>query len=669
MQLTALKGISEKRAKDLAALGAETAEDLVRLFPRAYLDLTRQVRISECYHNDTVLLACRVVSPPQVVYNGRRTFVKVWCDQEGERFSAVWFNAPYVRTKLKAGEEYLFYGRVSNRYGMTPSMANPQFEPRGGGRLQGIVPVYPMKASLTQKAVRCAVQEALRRFPPESAIPAQLSQKYALMPLAAAYRQVHAPDSFAQKDEASARIALEEYFLLLTAFKMLKGGKEDARAFRYDGCTAADVAGFAERFPYALTAGQKGAVNEIFENLRSPRRMNRLLQGDVGCGKTAVALCAVFMAAKSGHQAMMLAPTEVLAEQNFALVKKFLPEYPAALLTGSAPAKEKREIKRALAAGEIRIACGTHALLQADVQAPDLALAVCDEQQRFGVAQRSALGGKSDGADVLVMSATPIPRTLSLIFYGDLDVSEIKEKPRARAETVTAIVSSRKYDDMLAYIGREAEKGNRVYFVCPKIEGDEEGELASVTELYEELCARLPRVRFALLHGKMKDAQKAQTVADFRDGKTDCLVTTTVIEVGIDVPDATIMVIYNAERFGLSQLHQLRGRVGRGEKKSYCFLLVGSDSEEARARLTVFKNNTDGFKIAEEDLKLRGGGDFLGVRQSGHAIADIRNLRYPPEVIFTAKKLADEAAGTGDTARLRQLALQKYEKLKEIVLN
>ena len=297
-------------------------------------------------------------------------------------------------------------------------MANPQFEPRGGGRLQGIVPVYPMKASLTQKAVRCAVQEALRRFPPESAIPAQLSQKYALMPLAAAYRQVHAPDSFAQKDEASARIALEEYFLLLTAFKMLKGGKEDARAFRYDGCTAADVAGFAERFPYALTAGQKGAVNEIFENLRSPRRMNRLLQGDVGCGKTAVALCAVFMAAKSGHQAMMLAPTEVLAEQNFALVKKFLPEYPAALLTGSTPAKEKREIKRALAAGEIRIACGTHALLQADVQAPDLALAVCDEQQRFGVAQRSALGGKSDGADVLVMSATPIPRTLSLIFYG-----------------------------------------------------------------------------------------------------------------------------------------------------------------------------------------------------------------------------------------------------------
>ena len=668
MELTALKGISDRRAKDFAALGVHSAEDLVRLFPRAYLDLTQQVRISECYHNDTVLLACRVVSPPQTVYNGRRSFVKVWCDQEGERFSAVWFNAPYVRSKLVAGEEYLFYGRVTNRYGMQPSMANPQFEPRGAGRLQGIIPVYPLKGSLTQRVVRSAVREALRFCLPQTAVPAALCRKYALSPLGEAYRRIHAPETFAQKDGAAERIALEEYFLLLSAFKLLKGSKEDARAFRYS-CTAADVADFARRFPYELTAGQKGAVNEIYENLKCPQRMNRLLQGDVGCGKTAVALCAVFMAVKSGHQAMMLAPTEVLAEQNFALVQKFLPEYPAALLTGSTPAKEKRETKRALAAGELRIVCGTHALLQADVTAPDLALAVCDEQQRFGVAQRSALGGKSDGADVLVMSATPIPRTLSLIFYGDLDVSEIKEKPKERAETVTAVISQRKYDDMLEYIGREAAKGNRAYFVCPKIEGDEEGALASVTELYDELKNRLPRVRFALLHGKMKDAQKAEIVDAFRDGQTDCLVTTTVIEVGIDVPDATIMVIYNAERFGLSQLHQLRGRVGRGGKKSYCFLLIGADSEEARARLTVLKNNTDGFKIAEEDLKLRGGGDFMGVRQSGHAIADIKNLHYPSEVIFTAKKLADEAAGMGDTEQLHCLAMQKYEKLKEIVMN
>ncbi len=668
MELTALKGISEKRAKDLAALGVHTAEELVRLFPRAYLDLTRQVRLSECYHNDTVLLACRVVSPPQTVHGGRRPFVKVWCEQEGERFSAIWFNAPYVRAKLVAGREYLFYGRVSNRYGMMPGMVNPQFEPRGAGRLQGIVPVYPLKASLTQKCVRDAAAEALRRFPPQTAIPAPLVKKYALPPLAEAYRAVHAPLSFAQKDAAAERIALEEYFVLLSAFKFIKGGKEDARVFSY-ACTEAELAAFAARFPYALTAGQKGAAAEILQDLHSPRRMNRLLQGDVGCGKTAVALCAVYMAVKSGHRAMMLAPTEVLAEQNYALVKKFLPEYASVLLTGSTPAKEKRAIKRALAEGEAAIACGTHALLQEDVRMADLALCVCDEQQRFGVAQRSALGGKSDGADMLVMSATPIPRTLSLIFYGDLDISEIREKPKQRAETVTAVVPQRKYEDMLAYIGKAVRQGERAYFVCPKIEGDEEGTLAGVTELYEELQAALPQVRFALLHGKMKEAQKAQAVSDFREGKADCLVTTTVIEVGIDVPAATVMVIYNAERFGLSQLHQLRGRVGRGEKKSYCFLLVGADSEEARARLSVLKNNADGFRIAEEDLKLRGGGDFLGVRQSGHALADIKNLRYPPSVIFTAKKLADEAVSCGGAEKLRQLALQKYERLKEIVLN
>ena len=329
-------------------------------------------------------------------------------------------------------------------------------------------------------------------------------------------------------------------------------------------------------------------------------------------------------------------------------------------------AKEKREIKRALAAGELDIICGTHAILQEDVEAKDLAFCVCDEQHRFGVAQRSALGEKSAGADMLVMSATPIPRTLSLIFYGDLDISEIKDKPKARAEIVTGIVPFRKYDDMLAYIGGEAKKGNQSYFVCPKIEGDEEGSLMSVTELFDELKNRLPTVRFALLHGKMKDREKSEIMQAFKEKRYDCLVSTTVIEVGIDVPDATIMVIYNAERFGLSQL---RGRVGRGDKKSYCFLLLGSDSPEARERLSVIKNNTDGFKIAEYDLQMRGGGDFLGTRQSGKMLSEIRNLRYPPEVIFQAKKLADEAVSCADTMLLRSLALKKYESLQDVILN
>ena len=303
------------------------------------------------------------------------------------------------------------------------------------------------------------------------------------------------------------------------------------------------------------------------------------------------------------------------------------------------------------------------------MQPKDLAFCVCDEQHRFGVAQRSALGEKSAGADMLVMSATPIPRTLSLIFYGDLDISEIKDKPKARAAVVTGIIPHSKYDDMLEYVAREAKKGNQSYFVCPKIEGDDEGSLMSVTELFDDLKNRLPRVRFALLHGKMKEKEKAEIMADFKAKKYDCLVSTTVIEVGIDVPDATNMIIYNAERFGLSQLHQLRGRVGRGEKKSYCFLLVGSDSDEARERLNVLKNNTDGFKIAEYDLKMRGGGDFMGLRQSGHILSEIKNLRYPPDVIFEAKKLADEALTCKDTTLLRALARKRYQQLQDVVLN
>ena len=382
-----------------------------------------------------------------------------------------------------------------------------------------------------------------------------------------------------------------------------------------------------------------------------------------------LALCGIYMAAKSGYQAAFLAPTEVLAAQNFALVQRYLPEYKAAFLAGSTPAKEKREIKRALEAGEFSIVCGTHAVLQEDVRPQKLAFCVCDEQHRFGVAQRSALNEKGAGADMLVMSATPIPRTLSLIFYGDLDISTIKDKPVSRAPVVTAIVPSRRYDDMLEYIGREAAKGNQSYFVCPKIEGDEEGSVMSVTELYDELKNRLPRVRFALLHGKMKDKEKAQVMEDFKAKKYDCLVSTTVIEVGVDVPDATIMVIYNAERFGLSQLHQLRGRVGRGSRQSYCFLLSGAETEEARARLAVIKNSTDGFAIAEKDLEMRGGGDFLGTRQSGKMLSEIRNLRYPSSVIFEAKKLADEAVGCRDAAALRELALKKYESLQDVVLN
>ncbi len=668
MRLSSLRAIGEKREKDFMKLGIGEVSDLVRFYPRAYLDLTERASLRAAYHNDMALVACEVNRVQPVFYGNKRKMVKAFCSQDGFPFTVVWFNQPYVANQLKEGE-YLFYGRVQNKFGQV-SLVNPTFEPLDKNyRLKGIVPVYSLKGSLSQKVVRAAVKEALQKTDLHSVIPWQLQKKYSLPDLTRAYYEVHNPETEVGKDAASERIALEEYFTLISAFKIIKGGKEEARLHNYT-VTAKEVKEFSTRFGFEFTGGQKQAVNEIFENLYAPTRMNRLIQGDVGSGKTAVALCGMFMAVKSGFTAAYLSPTEVLAAQNYALLQKFFPDYEVGYLAGGMTAKEKREMKGRLQRGEVDILCGTHAILQEDVEIPRLSFIVCDEQHRFGVAQRNALVEKGQGVDMLVMSATPIPRTLSLIFYGDLDVTTITDKPKARQEISTSIIPDGKYDDMLEYVRRETEKGKQAYFVCSKIDDDEEGSVMSVTELMEELQSKLPTVKFALLHGRMKDREKAEVMAAFKNKEYDCLVSTTVIEVGVDVPNATIMIIYNAERFGLSQLHQLRGRVGRGAEKSYCFLLMGADGETARERLLTLKNNTDGFKIAEKDLEMRGSGDFFGTRQSGKMLTDIKNLRYPTSVIFMAKRLSDEAFAEGmDDEALRMAALKKYESLKDVVLN
>ncbi len=668
VKLTELKYISEKREKDFNKLGIFSCEELVRLYPRDYLDLTHISLITEAEHNTQILISCEVMSVEFNRYS-RRPFVRALCQQKGCIFSAVWFNQPYVAQKLKPGE-YLFYGRVQNRYGMGASMVNPSFEPASSNKnLKGIIPVYPLAGSLTQKVVRDAVRQALTKVTPSTMIPEPLRKKFELVPLSESYRRIHAPQSQADITKASARIALEEYFLLISAFRVIKGYGDRVRINNYS-VTEGEVTSFISSFPFTFTAGQLAAVRDIFDNLHSPSQMNRLLQGDVGSGKTAVALTAMFMAVQSGYQAAMIAPTEVLARQSFALIERYFPARRCALLVGSTSAAEKRAIKSALKRGETDIVCGTHAVIQKDVEFCRLALVVCDEQQRFGVAQRASLADKGEGCDVLIMSATPIPRTLSLIFYGDLDITTIKDKPAARQEISTSVIPAGRYADMIAYIARRAKEGTQAYFVCPKIEGDDEGTAMSVTELYEELSAKMSGVRLALLHGKMKEKDKNEVMRAFKAHEYDCLVSTTVIEVGVDVPNATIMVIYNAERFGLSQLHQLRGRVGRGAEKSYCFLLMGSDTPEARERLAVIKNNTDGFKIAEADLELRGGGDFMGTRQSGRVLSEIKNLKFPASVIFTAKAISDEAfSGNYPISALRAAALEKYKQLEDVVLN
>lgn len=668
MKLTQLKYVSDQREKQFNKMGIYSAEDLVRHFPRDYCDLTNVTLIRNAYHNEVILTPCEVLN---VEYNrySKRPFVKALCQQNGSVFSAVWFNQSYVANKLKPGR-YLFYGRVQNRYGMSPSLVNPTFEEVDKNyNLKGIIPVYSLSGTLTQKVVRSAISQALYKVDLHTVIPEGLVKKYQLPPLAEAYFKLHKPESQNDIKKASARIALEEYFVLISAFKLIKGDGEEAR-LNYYNVTANEVKDFILRFPFEFTKGQKSAVTEIYENVKSPKKMNRLIQGDVGSGKTAVALTGIYMALKSGYQAAMLAPTEVLAKQNYLLMKRYFPEYNVAFLSGSTSAAEKRAIKKDLAEGTVHAVCGTHAVIQSDVWFKNLAFVVCDEQHRFGVAQRSSLSEKGIGCDVLIMSATPIPRTLSLIFYGDLDITTIKDKPRSRQDISTSIIPESKYVAMLEYVERQAKLGKQTYFVCPKIEGDEEGTVKSVTELYDEIQQKMPSVKFALLHGKMKDKQKDQIMLDFKEKKFDCLVSTTVIEVGIDVPSATTMIIYNAERFGLSQLHQLRGRVGRGDEKSYCFLLMGTDSNTARERLSVIKNNTDGFKIAEMDLQMRGSGDFMGTRQSGHILTELKNLKFPTSVIFTAKALSDEAfTGKYPLTELSKVAINKYESLKNVVLN
>lgn len=670
MKLTDIKGISDKRAQDLAKMNIFTPEDLIKHFPRNYLDLRKITPLEKCYNNDIVLTCGKLMTAPKMFTSARKLkCVRVAVEQGLRGFTAVWFNQPYVMSHLRAGEEYLFYGRIKSDFGGV-SIINPTFEPVDNNvKLKGIVPVYTVKGNITQKVVRDAVKSAIFGLDIKSVIPARLSKKYDLENLKTAYIDVHAPSDAETQKNAAERIALEEYFILVSAFRFIKGDRQQIRINQYS-CTAADMREFISRFGFEFTEGQKNAVNDIFSDLSSPRSMNRLLQGDVGSGKTAVALCAIYTAVKSGYQAAMLAPTEILAEQNYKIISRLFPEYEVIFLSGSIKAAEKKAIKAKIKSGEARIVVGTHAVLQGDVEFFNLSMCVCDEQHRFGVGQRSALVAKGIIPDVLVMSATPIPRTVSLIFYGDLDITEIKDKPKNRQPVATFLVPERKYEGMLGFIRDTVKVGNQAFCVCPKIEEDEEGTLMSVTELFEELSAKLTGVRVGLLHGKMKDVEKARIMADFKAKAFDVLVSTTVVEVGIDVPNATVMVIYNAERFGLSQLHQLRGRVGRGADKSYCFLFTRSDDEKSLERLKVLCSSTDGFEIAEKDFEMRGSGDFMGTRQSGRFLNDLGDLVYPPSVIFSAKKLCDDAfSHPEELADLRTHAMDKYERLKDVTLN
>lgn len=641
-----IKGIGEARARSMGKLGIHDLAGLVSYFPRAYEDRTQYKQIRELTDGETACVRAMVAEEPRLsrVRRGME-LVKLRAVDESGALDITFFNQAYVKSQLVPGETYVFYGKAG-AMGSHRSMTNPVFEREGAamavtGR---IVPIYRLTSGLSQKLVMQCVRSALNYCADSlpDYLPAELALANGLATARYAYENIHFPKDAAALAIARRRLVFEELFVLVCALGLVRGGREKAAGTPLE---RADLAEFTSSLPFTPTAAQMRAVGDAVEDMCSGKAMNRLVQGDVGSGKTLVAAACVWYAARSGAQSAFMAPTEILAEQHFATLSGFLEPFGirVAKLTGSMRAKERREVLAQLASGEAELCVGTHALLSEDVEFKNLALVVTDEQHRFGVEQRAALVGKGTRPHLMVMSATPIPRTLALIIYGDLDVSVIDELPPGRQKVGTFAVDESYRARLNGFIEKLAHEGRQIFVVCPRIEDNEEGAdgIKSAEEHAQSLRAALPDLKIACIHGKMKAKEKDEIMSAFARGETDVLVSTTVIEVGVDVPNAALMVIENADRFGLSQLHQLRGRVGRGQHKSWCILVSDAKGVEARARLSAMVHISDGFKIAEEDLRMRGPGDFFGSRQHGLPELHIADLGADMDVLSRARDAAE----------------------------
>ncbi len=641
-----LKGVGEQRARLYGKLGVATVEELLYLLPRHYLDFTAPQTIASAPVGERAAIRATVLkkSGEQRIRRGLSLF-KVLVGDDDLTLEITFFNARYTVQSLTVGQEYYFYGKVGGSL-FRRKMDSPQVYPLSAGGT--LLPVYPLTAGLSSRMVTRQVEEALSSVPlwEDPLAGSGLAERYDLPPYAEALRMVHHPHSWAEVERGRSRLVFEELLCLALSFARLREGRA---ALRVRPMEKKPMEAFYRALPFTLTGAQQRAIDETLRDLCSGIPMNRLIQGDVGSGKTMVAAAAAYFAAQNGVQSALMAPTEILAQQHYKTLEPLLSGLGmrVALLTGSVPLKEKRVIKEALAAGELDLCIGTHALLTGDTVFGRLGLVITDEQHRFGVGQRAALQEKGEHTNVLVMSATPIPRTLAMIIYGDLELSVMDELPAGRRTIRTYLIDSSIRERAFGFVKKHLDEGYQAYLVCPAVEEDEEGDptLKAATAYAAELAAGAFRnYRVGLLHGQQKPSEKERVMAEFAAGEIQLLVATTVIEVGVDVPNAVLMVVENAERFGLSQLHQLRGRVGRGSVQSHCILISDTKNEETRNRLRTLTAVTDGFKIAEEDLKLRGPGDFFGSRQHGL-----------PEL-----KVADLAADT----RL----LQKSEEAAELLL-
>ena len=659
--ITVLKGIGPAKAKCFAALNIITLEDLICHFPRGYDDRTQMVRIEKLQPDVPACFRAMVMNTPRTSHIRKGLdLTKVQVADTTGRLNLTFFNAKYAAEQLHYGEEYLFYGAVSGDF-IGYSMTNPVFEPvdSAPGVTRRILPVYPLTAGLTNAAVGRAVAQAMEICPaPEEIIPERIRREFDILPAEEAYRAIHAPQSMAQAEQAKRRLIFEEFFVFSAGLSLMRTAREEKHCRPYEN---RDLSRFYRALPFSLTGAQQQVIGQILEDLGKGAPMNRLVQGDVGSGKTMVAAAAAFCAVGNGDQAALMAPTEILAEQHFRSLEALLTPLGirVGLLTGSMTPKNKERIRQSIAQGELDLVIGTHALVSDQTRFAKLGLVITDEQHRFGVGQRSALSAKGDCAHLLVMSATPIPRTLALLMYGDLDVSVLDELPPGRQRVDTFLVGESYRARINAFIRKQVEQGHQCYVVCPAVEQTDGMSLKAASEWAHTLQETVfPDLRIALLHGQMKGSEKDQVMARFAAGEADVLVATTVIEVGVDVPNATLMVIEDADRFGLSQLHQLRGRVGRGSAKSYCVMTTHNRNEQTVARLKALCKTNDGFAIAREDLKLRGPGDFFGARQSGMPAFRVADLGVDLQTLEQAQQASKqwiETAGTADTPEAKAL--------------
>ena len=636
-----LKGVGPKTAERFEKLGILTLSDLLCHYPRRYLDFSKPYSIAEAPADTECVVKAEVFAKPggRILPGGRR-MERITAGDDVSSLEITWFNNPYAAQKLELGQEYYFQGIVTGGM-LRRQMVNPQVRTDAQVKSSPFEAVYPQTEGLTSSAIAKCVRQLLphAELLPDP-LPSEMLKKYRLLSKADAVRAIHCPATEEEAFAARRRLIYEELLVLQLGIGRMKN---HGAASTGAPMKKADASPFWESLPFSPTGAQRRAVEEILTDMSGETSMNRLLQGDVGSGKTLVAAAAIWACIRAGYQAALLAPTEILAAQHAEGLNRILSPFGmrVALLTGGMKAAAKRTTLAAIRGDEADLIVGTHAILSEGVEFARLGLAVIDEQHRFGVRQRGMLAEKAVNPHLLVMSATPIPRTLGLLIYGDLDISILDELPPGRTPVKTRCITGKKRQDLYHFLDQEIDKGRQVYLVCPAIEDTPDGGLNAVKTYYEQVAkALLPNRRVGLMHGKLKPKEKAAVMEDFKAGRLDALVSTTVIEVGVDVPNASVMVIENAERYGLSALHQLRGRVGRGAAESWCFLVSDNTGEAVQKRLKFLCSTTDGFAVAQYDLETRGPGDFFGSRQHGLPILQIADLMNDTRTLHAAQSEA-----------------------------